>query len=90
MDCHNAPDCRTIVVRFYGRLADEFQPELMIPVSLGPLTVGELRELLSVRHSAGAVLGPSVKVAIGDQIVRDDYIVEAGVDVEFLAPLSGG
>lgn len=77
-------------IRFYGRLAEELQPELSLPFPAQGLTVAELREVLAERFGAPRLLDGRVKAAVRDEIAGEQRLVAPGEQVDFLAPLSGG
>jgi molybdopterin converting factor small subunit len=79
-----------ILVRFYGRLAEEVQPECSLTVGLSGLTIADLRQKLAEIYAAPSLLGPRVRAAVGDEMALEDTIVRPGDEVDFLAPLSGG
>jgi len=57
-----------------------------------PATLFALRALLSEESPAlgAALAGKGVQVAVAKAIVRGDVALAAGVEVAFLAPMSGG
>lgn len=79
-----------VVLRFYGRLAEEVGCDLRVRTPAEGLTIGALRRQLAEQYGLQHLCSPRVKVAVGDEFVGDDHLVRGGDDVEFLAPLSGG
>lgn len=79
-----------ILVRCYGRLAEEAQREFSVAVPAGGLTVGTLRKQLAQQFGAPRLLDPLVRAAVRDELVQEEAIVRPGEEVDFLAPLSGG
>jgi molybdopterin converting factor small subunit len=80
----------TATIRFYGRLAEELQPELSLTIPSEGITVAELRKVLAGQLDAPRLLDRTVRVAAGDEIVRDEHLILPGQLVDILAPLSGG
>jgi molybdopterin synthase sulfur carrier subunit len=78
-------------VLMFGRLADVAGWRERC-LSETPATLSALRALLSAENPAlGAALGgKGVQVAVGKAIVRGDAALAPGVEVAFLAPMSGG
>jgi molybdopterin synthase sulfur carrier subunit len=75
----------------FGRLADVAGWRER-SVSETPATVSALRALLSADNPAlgAALAGKGVQVAVGKALVRGDVALSPGVEVAFLAPMSGG
>lgn len=77
-------------VTLYGSLAEALSREVGLEIPPGT-TVGAARRALGDRYpDAAALLGPSVRGCIGDEIVGDDTIVPDGAALAFFPPLSGG
>lgn len=78
-------------VLMFGRLADVAGwRERSLPET--PATLSALKALLSAENPAlgAALAGRGVQVAVGKAIVRGDVALSSGVEVAFLAPMSGG
>ena len=75
----------------FGRLAD-VAGWRECSISQTPATVSALRALLSADNPAlgAALAGKGVQVAVGKALVRGDVALSPGVEVAFLAPMSGG
>lgn len=77
-------------IRFYGRLANLFGPDIDFPIEES-CSVDELRRQLATVHpEAASLLGPPVRACVGDTMVAGDHGVRPGDSVEFLPPVSGG
>ena len=78
-----------ITIRFYGRLAEAIAPAIE---SDGECSVAQLRERLASDHpqAAGTLCNKFSRACVGDQLVRDDFVIRAGESIEFLPPVSGG
>ena len=79
-------------VRLYGRLADLLGEQVRLDVPAEGCSVAELRRIVARAHPAAAtaILGPGVRAIVGDDVVGDAHMVEAGDRVEFFPPVSGG
>lgn len=75
-------------VLFYGRLADAFGPEVEIDAPAG-WSIAQVRERLANEHST-ALIGKRVLACVAGALVREDYVIGEGDQVEFLPPVSGG
>lgn len=69
-------------ILFFGQLADRFGRTVELDAPAGS-TIAELRSLLHLNE-------PLARACVGNTIVADDFAVEAGQDVEFWPPVSGG
>ena len=56
----------------------------------GPISVGELRRILTERHPALAQVLPSAVAAINRDFASDDSVVSDGDEVALFPPVSGG
>jgi molybdopterin synthase sulfur carrier subunit len=78
-------------VLMFGRLADVagWRERSLAET---PATLSALKALLSADNPAlgAALAGKGVQVAVGKAIVRGDVALAHGVEVAFLAPMSGG
>jgi molybdopterin synthase sulfur carrier subunit len=54
------------------------------------LAVSGLRALLASQYNVDAILHRSVRAAVNDEIVPEDYVIRPGDTVEFMSPVSGG
>jgi len=76
-------------VLLFGRLADQagWRDRIVEAASLAAL-----RESLAGGDPAlaEALAGPGVQVAVDKAIVRGDAVLDAGTEVAFLPPMSGG
>ena len=79
-------------VRLYGRLGDLLGEEVRLELAGGACSIGHLRAALAERYPAARadILGPRVRACVGDTIVGEDQLVQAGDTVELLPPVSGG
>lgn len=79
-------------ILYLGRLSDVTgltQEELSLPENL--MTTGELRAWLDNRFDAnGALLEPSVRVALDSEFVFDRDSVLAAREIAFMPPVGGG
>jgi molybdopterin converting factor small subunit len=80
----------SVLVRFYGRLAEEVQPEFVLPIAREGLTIGEVRRKIADQFSGSRLLDPEIRAVLGDEVVQEGMMIFPGDEVEFLAPLSGG
>ncbi|MEO7634515.1 MAG: MoaD/ThiS family protein [Sphingomicrobium sp.] len=78
-----------ITIRFYGRLAEAIAPAIAVD---GECSVAQLRERLARDHPhvAATLASRYSRACVGDRLVRDDFVVRAGAEIEFLPPVSGG
>lgn len=78
-------------ILFYGRLAEAIAPEIELD-SAADCTIAELRRRLAADHPAAATSLASKRAlaCVSGSLVRDEYVVASGEDVEFLPPVSGG
>jgi molybdopterin converting factor subunit 1 len=54
-----------------------------------PLTVGELKAQLMVRHPSIAALR-SFRIAVNEAYANDDVLIQPGDEVAIIPPVSGG
>ena len=52
--------------------------------------VGDLLHLLEERHSEFAGIGRSIRVAVNQEFVGNDYVLHDGDEVALIPPVSGG
>ena len=77
-------------IRFYGRLEDSFGPDIDFPIEQS-CSVDDLRLRLATRYpDAASLLGPPVRVCVGDTMVAGDHVLSPGDSPEFLPTVSGG
>jgi len=79
-------------VLYFGKLADMVGcDEEMLDLPAGVETAGALRAWLDgARMCDGALLAPSVRLAIDQEIATDAVCLAGGEEVAFLPPVSGG
>jgi molybdopterin synthase sulfur carrier subunit len=81
-------------IRFFARLREALgSPSLELPDSAFPMSVAALRE--RVRDAAEgdfalAMDDPNVLCAVNQQFADDDSPIEAGDEVAFFPPVTGG
>lgn len=79
-------------VLYFGRLADVTgcQEELLeIPAEIE--TAGALRKWLDARFEAhGALLDPTVRIALDSEIIFDTAPLQAAAEIAFMPPVGGG
>jgi molybdopterin converting factor small subunit len=82
---------KVMKILFYGRLADLLGPQVDLDVSEGS-SIAQVRDRLAAEQpgAAPALAGRRVLACVGGSIVRDDYVVSRGDQIEFLPPVSGG
>ena len=78
-------------VLFHGRLAEAIGPELELEAPPG-CSVGQLRDRLIAEHPEAEqpLRSRRARACIGDMIVHDHHVLQAGDRIEFLPPVSGG
>ena len=78
-------------ILFYGRLAELIGPEVDLDIPEA-LSIAQVRERLAVERPgcAAALVGRRVLTCVEGSLVRDDYVVDPGSQIEFLPPVSGG
>lgn len=77
---------------YFGRLGDTMgvEEEILSPPE-DVSTTGELRIWLDQRSGTeGALLEPTVRIAVNSEFVSDDYAFELGDEIAFLPPVGGG
>lgn len=77
-------------IGFYGQIDRHFGGPAEIALPDEGVTVTALRQLLARRYEAEAILQPSVRAAVNDEIVADTRMVYPQDTVDFMSPLSGG
>ncbi|ABI78692.1 putative molybdopterin converting factor [Hyphomonas neptunium ATCC 15444] len=77
-------------IGFHGRIAAPFSGAANVEVSMNGLAVSGLRALLASQYNVDAILHRSVRAAVNDEIVPEDYVIRPGDTVEFMSPVSGG
>lgn len=79
-------------ILYFGRLSDVTgvaQEDLTLPEGL--TTTGELRAWLDTRFAAtGAMMEPSVRVALDSEFVFDRAPITAAREIAFMPPVGGG
>lgn len=82
----------TLTVRFFARLREELDTEaLELPAEPG-LTAGDLLTQLAARGGAWSQLqgGQPVMIAVNQTMARPSTHVQAGDEVAFFPPVTGG
>lgn len=77
-------------IEFFGRIAAAFGGAADIAVPESGLDVATLRRLLADRFETSAILERTVRAAVNEEIVVENYVVFPRDTVEFMSPLSGG
>ena len=80
----------SVLIRLYGRLAEQAERELTFPICEQGLPVSSLRHRVAEQLGVRLLLDQRVRAAVGDEIVQEETIVRPGDEVDFLAPVSGG
>jgi molybdopterin converting factor subunit 1 len=79
-------------ILYFGRLADvtgKSEELLVIPEKVE--TAGALREWLDTRFDAsGALLDPTVRIAIDSEITFDSAPLHDATEIAFMPPVGGG
>ena len=75
-------------LRFFGRLRDAIGGELEIDVPGEVADSEQLRAWLGRQYPA--LLNPSVKIALDDQVLVAPAVIAGARQVAFLPPVSGG
>lgn len=79
-------------ILYFGRLSDITgltEEELVIPSNIS--TAGALREWLDLRFDAsGALLDPTVRIAIDNEITFDTAPLDSASEIAFMPPVGGG
>ena len=73
-------------IGFHGRIAAPFSGAVNVEVSMNGLAVSGLRALLASQYNVDAILHRSVRAAVNDEIVPEDYVIRPGDTVEFMSP----
>lgn len=77
---------------YFGRLSDlagRSEEALTLPETV--TTTSELRSWLDLRfESEGALLEPTVRLAVNNEIVFDPHPVTKGDEIAFMPPVGGG
>ena len=78
-------------ITFYGRLAEAIGPELDLDQKTD-CSVAEIRDRLAAEYpaAAGTLASRRSFACVGGSMVRDDFLLSAADEVEFLPPVSGG
>ena len=78
-------------VRLYGRLAQDISPDLELDADTST-SVAELRQRLAAQYPAAASVlnNERSRVCVRNEFVPDEHWLDAGDEVEILAPVSGG
>lgn len=77
---------------YFGRLSDitgTSEETLSLPLEVE--TAGDLRQWLDLRfESAGALLEPTVRIAVNSEIIFDSTGLSEGDEIAFMPPVGGG
>ena len=81
-----------VKVIYFGRLSDVTGTgEEMLDIPDGVSTVGALRTWLDLRFEAeGALLEPTVRIAINSEIGFDETPIGTANEIAFMPPVGGG
>lgn len=81
-----------VKVIYFGRLSDvSGTSEEMLDLPQGLETTSDLRHWLDIRFEAnGALLEPTVRVAINSEIVLDTSSLDDANEIAFMPPVGGG
>ncbi|MDP3458353.1 MAG: MoaD/ThiS family protein [Hyphomonas sp.] len=77
-------------IEFHGRIAAPFGGGANVEISIAGIAISGLRALLASQFNVDAILHRSVRAAVNDEIVPEDYVIRLGDTVEFMSPVSGG
>lgn len=79
-------------ILYFGRLSDiagAAEETLALPGSVA--TAGDLRQFLDLRFEAGgALLEPTVRIAVNNELCFDDAAISASDEIAFMPPVGGG
>ncbi len=79
-------------ILYFGRLSDisgAAAETLVLPDSVA--TAGDLRQFLDLRFKAGgALLEPTVRIAVNNELCFDDAAVNEADEIAFMPPVGGG
>lgn len=79
-------------ILYFGRLADLTGcQEEMLDIPIEVETVSALRKWLDARFNAtGALLDPTVRIALDQEIIFDTTPIQAAKEIAFMPPVGGG
>lgn len=82
----------TVTVRFFARLREELGVEEMTVTAESGLTAGRVLEKLASRGGAWSQLkeGQPVMIAVNQAMAREQTAVNAGDELAFFPPVTGG
>ena len=79
-------------ILYFGRLSDitgAAEETLALPETV--TTAGDLRHFLDLRFAAGgALLEPTVRMAVNNELCFDDAAVAEADEIAFMPPVGGG
>ncbi len=80
----------TVKICFFGRLGESIGR--CVEHDAAPAPVAVLRRLLAERFPGvgAALMQPSLRACVGDELVGEDHALAGVTAVDFLPPLSGG
>jgi len=79
-----------MVVSFYGKISDPLGTQMEFSLPDCGLRVADIRMAIAKDCQVEALLDPTVRAAVNDEIVLDTHLVLPGDDVTFMSALSGG
>lgn len=79
-------------ILFFGRLGEQLGRQRDIDLPSGGCTIAELRQRLvdDVGEAASCLLDPTIRASVDQVITTENQRVNAGQEIAFLSPLSGG
>jgi len=79
-------------ILYFGRLSDiSGAAEEMLELPSSVATAGELRQYLDLKFEAGgALLEPTVRIAVNNELCFDDAAVTEADEIAFMPPVGGG
>jgi molybdopterin converting factor subunit 1 len=80
----------TIEIRFFARAKDLINVELLSAQLPDGTTVGALRQWLGRTYPQLSNLLSRTAIAVNEEFADDSHVLESGVEVAVLPPVSGG
>jgi molybdopterin converting factor subunit 1 len=79
-------------ILYFGRLVDvTHTPDETLDIPTGISTTTQLRAWLDARlNTAGALLEPTVRLAVNNEIVKDPHPITNQDEIAFMPPVGGG
>jgi len=79
-----------VKVLFFARHREHMgMAELAVPLA-APVSLVELKQLISQHHPAFSSLRQPIMAAVNQDFADDDRLVQAGDEVAFFPPVTGG